>query len=40
MTILFALKHEKPELMEIGLETLHALNQLVVCDPQIATIFY
>jgi exportin-1 len=26
MTILFALKHEKPELMEIGLETLHALN--------------
>jgi exportin-1 len=26
MTILFALKHEKPELMEIGLETMHALN--------------
>lgn len=26
LTILFAMKHEKPELMEIGLETLHALN--------------
>jgi len=26
MTILFAMKHEKPELMEIGLETMSALN--------------
>lgn len=26
LTILFALKHEKPELMEIGLETMQALN--------------
>lgn len=40
LTILFALKHEKPELMETGLETLHALNQLVVTEPQVATIFY
>lgn len=33
MTILFAMKHEKPELMEIGLETMHALNQLVATEP-------
>lgn len=26
LSILFACKHEKPELMEIGLETMHALN--------------
>lgn len=29
LTILFAIKHEKPEAMEIGLNTLHALNTLV-----------
>jgi len=27
------MKHEKPELMEIGLETMHALNALVVTQP-------
>ena len=26
LTILYAIKHEKPELMEIGLNTLQALN--------------
>ena len=40
LTILFALKHEKPELMEIGLETMQALNLLVSTEPQVATIFY
>ncbi len=40
LTILFAMKHEKPELMEIGLETMHSLNLLVVSAPQIASIFY
>jgi exportin-1 len=40
LTIMFAMKHEKPELMEIGLETIHALNVLVVTEPQIASIFY
>ena len=34
------MKHEKPELMEIGLETMSALNSLVINEPQIATIFY
>lgn len=40
MTILFAMKHEKPEAMEIGLQTLHALNQLVASEPSVATIFF
>jgi exportin-1 len=40
LTILFAMKHEKPELMEIGLETMQALNSLVIAEPQIASIFY
>ena len=26
LSILFAMKHEKPELMEIGLDTMQALN--------------
>lgn len=34
------MKHEKPELMEIGLETMQALNALVVSEPQIAAVFY
>lgn len=34
------MKHEKPEFMEIGLETMHALNHLVSTEPQVATIFY
>ena len=40
MTILFAMKHEKPELMEIGLETMQALNVLVAAEPQVVTLFY
>lgn len=34
------MKHEKPEFMEIGLETMQALNILVMSEPQIANIFY
>jgi CRM1 C terminal len=34
------MKHEKPELMEIGLETMQALNMLVMSEPMVATIFY
>ena len=34
------MKHEKPELMEMGLETLHALNTLVMSEPSVAAIFY
>ena len=34
------MKHEKPELMEIGLDTMYSLNDLVMKEPQISTIFY
>jgi hypothetical protein len=34
------MKHEKPELMETGLETMQALNMLVMSEPMVATIFY
>jgi hypothetical protein len=34
------MKHEKPELMEIGLETMFALNSLVMGEPTVANIFY
>jgi exportin-1 len=40
MTILFACKHEKPEHMEIGLETLHTLNAVIMQSPQIANVIY
>ncbi len=40
MTILFAMKHEKPEAMDIGLNTMHALNQLVSQEPSVCTAFY
>jgi hypothetical protein len=34
------MKHEKPEIMEIGLDTMYALNDLVMKEPQVAGIFY
>ena len=34
------MKHEKPEVMEIGLDTLYSLNDLVMKEPQVANIFY
>jgi len=40
MTVLFAMKHEKPELMDVGLLTMHALNFTVAQEPQIASVFY
>ena len=40
MTILFAIKHEKPEAMEIGLNTMNALNQLVAVEPMVTGVFY
>lgn len=40
LSILFAMKHEKPELMDMGLLTMHALNFTVASEPQIATVFY
>jgi exportin-1 len=40
LVILFAIKHEKPELMEIGLQTMHNLNSVVIQNQQVASIFY
>ena len=40
LTILFAMKHEKPDIMNIGLDTLFSLNQLVMNEPSVSTIFY
>lgn len=34
------MKHEKPEIMEIGLETMFALNDLIMKEPSVANIFY
>jgi hypothetical protein len=40
MTIVFSMQHVKPELMEIGLETMSALTVLVNSEPYYATLFY
>eukprot|EP00352_Strombidinopsis_acuminata_P002098 CAMPEP_0176396028 /NCGR_PEP_ID=MMETSP0126-20121128/43894_1 /TAXON_ID=141414 ORGANISM="Strombidinopsis acuminatum, Strain SPMC142" /NCGR_SAMPLE_ID=MMETSP0126 /ASSEMBLY_ACC=CAM_ASM_000229 /LENGTH=126 /DNA_ID=CAMNT_0017769287 /DNA_START=2781 /DNA_END=3161 /DNA_ORIENTATION=- len=40
MTVLFAMRHEKPELMEIGLMSMNALNEILISEPPTATIFY
>lgn len=34
------MKHEKPEAMEIGLNTMQALNNLVTQEPAVCTIFF
>jgi hypothetical protein len=34
------MQHVKPELMEIGLEAMHALLEILSSEPQTATIFY
>lgn len=33
LSVLFAMKHEKPEIMEIGLNTMFALNMTVASEP-------
>ena len=40
MTILFAMEHVKPELMELGLEAMQALLEIISSEPRIATMFY
>jgi hypothetical protein len=40
MTMLFAVEHVKPELMEKGLEAVHALEIILEREPQLATQFY
>lgn len=39
-TVLFAMQHEKPDLMELGNESMHALCCTLAESPPVATIFY
>ena len=39
-TIIFAVKHEKPEIMEIGLKSMWNLNDKVSLHQHVCTIFY
>ena len=39
-SVIFAIKHEKPELMEIGLKSMWDLNDRVSSVVQVSTIFY
>lgn len=39
-TVLFAMQHEKPDLMELGNESMHALCCTLAESPAVATIFY
>lgn len=40
LTILFSMKHVKPELMEIGNESMVCLTELLNGEPNYATVFY
>ena len=40
LTVIFAMQHEKPELMELGLGSMHALICILKESPQTATNFY
>jgi len=39
-TVIFAMKHEKPELMEIGLNSMYELNDKICSVVQVSNIFY
>lgn len=39
-TIIFAMKHDKPEVMEIGLQSMYDLIDKIGCVPQVCTIFF
>ena len=40
LTVVFSMQHEKPELMELGLESMHALICILKESPETATNFY
>ena len=40
LTVIFAMQHEKPDLMELGLESMHALIVILKESPTTATTFY
>jgi exportin-1 len=39
-TVIFAMQHEKPDLMELGNESMHSLCMTLAESPSFATIFY
>ena len=40
MSMIYAIKHEKIDAMDIGLNTLHALNSIVGAEENVRTVFY
>ena len=40
LIVIFAMQHEKPELMDLGLQSLHAMTVLLHDQPALATDFY
>ena len=39
-TVIFAMKHEKPEVMEIGLKSMWDLNDRISSVSSVCTVFY
>lgn len=40
LVVIFAMQHEKPELMEIGLESMYSLTSMLSQQPSYAGVFY
>ena len=40
LIVMFAMQHEKPELMDLGLQSMHAMTVLLREQPRLATEFY
>jgi len=40
LIVIFAMQHEKPELMDLGLKSMHAMTVILKDHPQLATDFY
>lgn len=40
LIVIFAMQHEKPELMDLGLQSVHAMTVILSESPQLATQFY
>ena len=40
MIVIFAMQHEKPELMDLGLQSMHAMTIIMKDHPNLATDFY
>lgn len=40
LVVIFAMQHQKPELMDLGLQSLHAMTVILKEQPALATDFY